>query len=108
MEAPEQISEPPAHDMTPTANTPDCQRYAVASRSSQFADLDMHGLLTVDRRRCDRAAATLLLLSQLMSRWEVGHNCLLGRYEASGGVWHSRLVKEGGLNEEDNWITRLQ
>eukprot|EP00978_Attheya_sp_CCMP212_P011910 scaffold29619_cov63-Attheya_sp.AAC.5 len=39
--------------------------------------------------------------------WEAGHNCLLGRYEASGGVWISRLAKEGGLNEEDNWI-RLQ
>eukprot|EP00978_Attheya_sp_CCMP212_P042185 scaffold252781_cov36-Attheya_sp.AAC.1 len=24
-----------------------------------------------------------------------------------GGVWRSGLVKEGGLNEEDNWI-RLQ
>jgi len=38
-----------------------------------------------------------------------GH-CLLGQYEASGGggVWRSRLAKEGGLNEEeDNWI-RLQ
>eukprot|EP00978_Attheya_sp_CCMP212_P023727 scaffold73224_cov58-Attheya_sp.AAC.1 len=34
-------------------------------------------------------------------------DCLLGQYEASGGVWLSRLVKEGGLNEEDNWI-RLQ
>eukprot|EP00978_Attheya_sp_CCMP212_P046256 scaffold380731_cov59-Attheya_sp.AAC.1 len=35
-------------------------------------------------------------------------DCLLGRYEASGGgVWHSRLAKEGGLNEEDNWL-RLQ
>eukprot|EP00978_Attheya_sp_CCMP212_P026343 scaffold86472_cov32-Attheya_sp.AAC.1 len=28
MEAPEQVSEPPAHYMTPTADTPDCQRYA--------------------------------------------------------------------------------
>eukprot|EP00978_Attheya_sp_CCMP212_P040406 scaffold220050_cov55-Attheya_sp.AAC.3 len=41
--------------------------------------------------------------------WEAGQNCLLRRYEASGGVWRSRLAKEGGLNEEeeDNWI-RLQ
>jgi hypothetical protein len=122
---------------TPTVDTPDRQRYAVASGSSQFADLDMRGLLAVYRRRCDRAAATLLLvLSRLMSWvvlglltfpllkiqplrgvgvglagkgewWEVGRNCLSGRYEASGGVWCSRLAKEGGLNGENNWI-RLQ
>eukprot|EP00978_Attheya_sp_CCMP212_P024382 scaffold76486_cov33-Attheya_sp.AAC.2 len=55
--------------MTPTANTPDRQRYAVASRSSQFADLDMRGLLTVYRRRCDRAAATLLLLNEDEDDW---------------------------------------
>jgi hypothetical protein len=38
--------------------------------------------------------------------WEAGRNCLFGRYEASGGVWRStnRLVKEGGLNEEDTGI----
>eukprot|EP00978_Attheya_sp_CCMP212_P010830 scaffold26329_cov47-Attheya_sp.AAC.2 len=88
MEVPEQVSEPPGHYMTPTANTPDCRRCA---------------------RRCDRAAATLLLLEE---SWEVGRNCLLGQYEASGGVWRNRLAKEGGLNEEeeeeDNWITRLQ
>eukprot|EP00978_Attheya_sp_CCMP212_P043124 scaffold275804_cov42-Attheya_sp.AAC.1 len=48
MEAPEKVSEPPAHYiyMTPTADTPDRQRYA--------------------RCCCDRAAATLLLL--LMSQ----------------------------------------
>jgi hypothetical protein len=48
---------------------------------------------------------------QERDKWlEAGRNCLLGRYEASGGggVWRSRLAKEGGLNEEeDNWI-RLQ
>eukprot|EP00978_Attheya_sp_CCMP212_P010533 scaffold25560_cov60-Attheya_sp.AAC.3 len=34
--------------------------------------------------------------------WEAGRNCLLGRYEASGGggVWCNRLAKESGLNEE--------
>eukprot|EP00978_Attheya_sp_CCMP212_P010190 scaffold24471_cov51-Attheya_sp.AAC.2 len=31
MEAPEQVSEPHAHYMTPTADTPDRRRYAVAS-----------------------------------------------------------------------------
>ena len=107
---------------TPTVDTPDRQRYAVASGSSQFAALDTRGLLAVYRRRCDRAAATLLLLlSRLMSWvvlglltfpllkiqplrgvgvglagrgewWEVGRNCLSGRYEASGCVWCSRLA----------------
>eukprot|EP00978_Attheya_sp_CCMP212_P023064 scaffold69822_cov50-Attheya_sp.AAC.1 len=52
----------PTTGRTPTVDTPDRQRYAVASQSSQFADLDMHGLLLVYRRRCDHAAATLLLL----------------------------------------------
>jgi hypothetical protein len=37
-----------------------------------------------------------------------GRQCLSGRYEASGGgVWCSRLAKEGGLNGKNNWI-RLQ
>eukprot|EP00978_Attheya_sp_CCMP212_P001784 scaffold3674_cov51-Attheya_sp.AAC.1 len=36
--------------------------------------------------------------------WEAGRNCLLGQYKASGGVRRNRLAKEGGLNEEDNWI----
>eukprot|EP00978_Attheya_sp_CCMP212_P037336 scaffold175132_cov65-Attheya_sp.AAC.3 len=38
--------------------------------------------------------------------WEAGQNCLLGRYEASGGVWRSRLAKEGGLLNVRR-ITRL-
>eukprot|EP00978_Attheya_sp_CCMP212_P032560 scaffold127845_cov84-Attheya_sp.AAC.1 len=32
MEAPEQVSEPPAHYMTPPADTPDRQRYAASLR----------------------------------------------------------------------------
>jgi hypothetical protein len=33
-----------------------------------------------------------------------GRQCLSGRYEASGGVWCSRLAKEGGLNgKRNNW-----
>eukprot|EP00978_Attheya_sp_CCMP212_P012947 scaffold32298_cov60-Attheya_sp.AAC.1 len=113
--------------MTPTADTPDCQRYTVAS---QFADLDMHGLLTVYRHCCDRAAVTLLLLllSRLMSRTGMAPAVKRGGCGACGKgtnggkqdetvFWgdtkpvvgcRSRLAKEGGLNEgEDNWI-RLQ
>eukprot|EP00978_Attheya_sp_CCMP212_P032235 scaffold124828_cov51-Attheya_sp.AAC.1 len=53
MEALEQVSEPLAHYMTPTADTPVRQRYAVA----------------IYRHCCDRAAAMLLLLNEDEDNW---------------------------------------
>eukprot|EP00978_Attheya_sp_CCMP212_P013220 scaffold33185_cov69-Attheya_sp.AAC.2 len=116
MEAPEQVSEPPAHYMTPTADTPDRQRYQLLVDPVNLLIWTGAGFWQ-SMHRCDCAAAALLLLNEDEDNWirlhgkgtewwEAGRNYLLGRYEASGGVRRNRLAKEGGLNEEDNW-TRL-
>eukprot|EP00978_Attheya_sp_CCMP212_P009376 scaffold22163_cov53-Attheya_sp.AAC.1 len=100
MEATEQVSEPPAHYMTPTADTPDRQRY-------------------VPMRCCDCAAATLLLLNEDEDNWIRLHGKGTNGGKQDETVfwgntkpvvvcpWRSRLAKEGGLNEEDNCWIRL-
>eukprot|EP00978_Attheya_sp_CCMP212_P023818 scaffold73747_cov49-Attheya_sp.AAC.1 len=83
-----------------------------------------HLLRMFYRRRCDRAAAVtggdgwvwVLLTFSLLKVQPLrgvgvglaGKGGMVGSgtklYEASGGVWRSRLAKEGELNEEDNSI----
>eukprot|EP00978_Attheya_sp_CCMP212_P007929 scaffold18420_cov48-Attheya_sp.AAC.2 len=85
----------------------------LGAREDLLADLDMRELLAVYAllRPCcychGRGWVGVGFVDISLEReewWEVGQNCLLGQYDASGGVWHSRLAKEGGLNEGDNSI----